>query len=370
MTLTAHDAIRHIEHTLASDGVPAVGAMRILNDAGNFLVNMHNWRWLESEQATLDFEKDTNYIWLPSNFRELLGVQTADGLNQGIQMTTQQKLLELRAVAVANSFVYQAAVVHAQRQVAASSQLVSDADPENGSSLILNDGINPAVTFTFRNAAGLADLANTETATARNVTLGSTRAASITALTDAINKAPALFFKAADNNTTTPDSKVNLTYSRPGTVGNLGAHGNWFTDSSSKFANPVNMQGGVGGGAPRPRLDIWPTPTADTLGAVTVYYRAGWMTVEDDNQFLYLPEWMETLYLFLVRTFARGYERESEFNIGTALGAMAASPLFTAAQQRDKEMTPSLGAMAGGAAQGVVNTYDYFWNFTSTSAPS
>jgi hypothetical protein len=370
MTLTAHDAIRHIQHTLASDSVPAVGAMRILNDAGNFLVNMQNWRWLESEQATLDFAKDTDYVWLPINFRELLGLQTADGLNQGIQMTTQQKLLELRSVAVANSFVYQAAVVHAQRQVAASSQLVSDVTPVDTSSLILNDGINSAVTFTFRNAAGLADPANTETATARNVALGATRPLCITALTDAINKAPGLFFRAADNNTTTPDSKLNLTYSRPGTVGNLGAHANWFTDTSTKFADPVDMQGGIGGGPPRPRLDIWPTPTNDSIGAVTVYYRSGWMTVENDGQFLYLPEWMETLYIFLVRTFARGYERESEFHIGAGLDALVASPLYLAAQQRDKEMTPSFGSMAGGAAQGVVNTYDYFWNFSSTSAPS
>ena len=370
MTLTAHDAIRHIQHTLASDSVPAVGAMRILNDAGNFLVNMNNWRWLESEQATLDFAKDTDYVWLPSNFRELLGVQTADGLNQGIQMTTQQKLLELRSVAVANSFVYQAAVVHAQRQLAASSQLVCDADPVDGSALKLDDGVNPAVTFTFRNAAGLADLANTETATARNVTLGSTRATSITALTDAINKAPALFFKAADNNTTTPDSKVNITYSRPGTVGNLGSHTSWFTDTNSKFANPENMTGGIGSGPPRPRLDIWPTPTTDSLGAVTVYYRAGWMTVENDSQFLYMPEWIETLYLFLVRTFAQGYERESEFNIGVGLDNIVNSPLYLAAQQRDKEMTPSFGAMAGGAAQGVVNHYDYFWNFSNTANPS
>jgi len=366
MTLTAHDAIRHIQHTLASDSVPAVGAMRILNDAGNFLVNMNNWRWLESEQATLDFAKDTSYVWLPGNFRELLGVQTADGLNQGIQMTTQQKLLELRAVAVANSFVYQAAVVHAQRQVAASSQLTCSSNPADTNTALLNDGINPAVTFTFSTTAGTV----LETATAREVVRGSTSALTMVAFTDAINAAPALYFKAADNNTTTPDSKINLTYARPGLDGNLGAEASWFTDTNSKFSAAPNMTGGIGGGPPRPRLDIWPTPTTDSLAAVTVYYRAGWMAVENDNQFLYMPEWIETLYLHLVRSFARGYERESEFNIAVMLDTLINSPLYLSAQQRDKEMTPSFGAMAGGAAQGVVNNYDYFWNFSSTANPS
>lgn len=366
MTLTAHDAIRHIQHTLASDSVPAVGAMRILNDAGNFLVNMNNWRWLESEQATLDFAKDTDYVWLPSNFRELLGVQTADGLNQGIQMTTQQKLLELRSVAVANSFVYQAAVVHAQRQLAASSQLTCSSNPADTNTAVLNDGVNPAVTFTFSTTAGTV----LETATAREVVRGSTSALTMVAFTDAINAAPALYFKAADNNTATPDSKINLTYARPGLEGNLGAEASWFTDPDAKFDAAPNMTGGIGSGPPRPRLDIWPTPTTDSLGAVTVYYRAGWMTVENDSQFLYMPEWIETLYLFLVRTFAQGYERESEFNIGVGLDAIINSSLYLAAQQRDKEMTPSFGAMAGGAAQGVVNHYDYFWNFSSTANPS
>ena len=53
MALLASDAIAHIRHTLASEDVPDVGALRILNDAGQHLVNMHNWQWCEGAQSYL-----------------------------------------------------------------------------------------------------------------------------------------------------------------------------------------------------------------------------------------------------------------------------------------------------------------------------
>ena len=364
MTLSAHDAVRHIEHTLASDSVPGVGAMRILNDAGEFLVNMHNWRWLEGTERSLDLSKDISYVWLPEDFRELIALQTTDGLNAGIRMTTQRQLVRLRSMSVANSYVYHAAVVHAQRQAAASSQLTCSSNPADTNTALLNDGINPSVTFTFSTTAGTV----LETATAREVVRGSTSALTMVAFTDAINAAPALYFKAADNNTTTPDSKINLTYARPGLEGNLGAEGGWFTDTNSKFSAAPNMTGGIGGGPPRARLDIWPTPTSDATAGIRVYYRSGWMPVSDEAQMLYLPGWMETLYLFLVRAFARSYEREGDGSVSVRLQDLKAGPLFVAAQQRDKEMTYDIGPMMNGAVH--TSNPDPLWNFSSTAGPS
>ena len=353
MTLTAHDAIRHIQHTLSSDEVPSIGAFRILNDAGEYLVNMHNWRWLEGAQAKLDLEKDVDHVWLPENFREIIGYDATQGLTSGLSLTTHQYLVELRSNEISTSaFQYWAAVTHAQRQVAASSQLICDADPVDGNAIVLNDGVNAAVTLTFRNDAGMASGANTETATARNVQLGSTRATSISALTDAINVAPALNFRAVDNNTTTPDSKVNLTYTIPGVLGNLGAHGNWFTDTDSKFENnPFPMAGGIGGGPPRPRLDIYPTPSADVLEGFTLYFRRGWDELGLDGELGSIPSFVEALYLQVVRAFARGYERESEADVSQRLASVAGGPLFTGARMRDMESQPDLDPMMNGAAQ-------------------
>jgi hypothetical protein len=230
----------------------------------------------------------------------------------------------------------------------------------------LDDGVNPEVTFVFVDAAGT----HAETATAREVVLGATTALTAVSITNAINAAPATNFTAEDNNPTTPDSKVKVTYAIPGVGGNLGAEANWFTDTNSKFAAATAMAGGVSSGPPRPRLDIWPTPTADDVGGILVYYRAGWATVDDGSHILYLPEWVETLYLFLVRTFARAYEREGDVHISTLLDAIVQSPLYLSVQQRDKEMTPSFGAMTGGAVQSMGGQYDNLWNFSSTSGPN
>jgi len=42
MTLTAKEALGHVRHALSSDKMPTVGGLRILNDAGESLVNMHS----------------------------------------------------------------------------------------------------------------------------------------------------------------------------------------------------------------------------------------------------------------------------------------------------------------------------------------
>ena len=361
MSLTAHDAIRHIEHTLASDSVPEVGAMRILNDAGQFLVNMHNWRWLESQQATLDLAKDTDYVWLPDNFRELVAIQTEDGLNAGVMMTTQEQLLRLRSMSAANSYVYHAAVVHATRQEQATGTLTfhDSSQPDNDSIVTLDDKHNGPVEFKFVASAA------TDTDVLRHVVKGTTTAATATAFTDAVNATPTLYMQAADT-----ASKVStLTYTLPGSQGNSATQAQT-TGTTNVTFSAGTLLGGRNGGTPQPRLDIWPAPTSDSVGGLLVYYRGGWMPVTNDSQMLYLPEWMETLYLLAVRAFARGYEREGDGTVNMRLMDIQAGPIFMAAQQRDKEMTPNLGPMGGGAVQGLRANYDYFWNFSSTAGPS
>ena len=368
MTLTAHDAIRHIQHTLSSDEVPSIGAFRILNDAGEYLVNMHNWRWLEGAQAKLDLEKDVDHVWLPENFREIIGYDATQGLTSGLSLTTHQYLVELRSNEISTSaFQYWAAVTHAQRQVAASSQLICATNPSNTHTITLNDNVNSVVTFTFSTTAGTV----TETVTSREVVLGATSALTMVALTDAINTAPALLFSAADNNITTPDSKVNLTYERPGTGGNLGAEASWFTDPDARFSASPNMAGGIGGGPPRPRLDIYPTPTADVLEGFTLYFRRGWDELGLDGELVSIPSFVEALYLQVVRAFARGYERESEADVSQRLASVAGGPLFSGARMRDMESQPDLGPMMNGAAQmEPAGRGSGFWNYTSVGAPS
>ena len=359
MTLSAHDAVRHIEHTLASDSVPGVGAMRILNDAGEFLVNMHNWRWLEGTERSLDLSKDISYVWLPKDFRELIALQTTDGLNAGIRMTTQRQLVQLRSMSVANSYVYHAAVVHAQRQDQATGTLTFDdsSRPGDNSIVTLDDGHNPSVQFKFVTSAAA------DTDVLRHVVKGTTTTTTATAFTDAVNAAPTLYIQAAD----TAAKVSTLTYTLPGSQGNSATQAQTSGSTYITFSAGT-LSGGRDGGTPRPRLDIWPTPTSDSPAGIRVYYRSGWMPVSDETQMLYLPAWMETLYLFLVRAFARSYEREGDGSVSVRLQDLKAGPLFVSAQQRDKEMTYDIGPMMNGAVH--TSNPDPLWNFSSTAGPS
>ena len=335
--------------------------MRILNDAGEFLVNLHNWRWLEGTERSLDLHNGKSYVWLPSNFRELIAIQTTDGLNAGIQMTTQRQLVELRSQAAANSYMYHAAVVHAQRQDQATGTLTFDdsSRPGDNSVVTLDDGHNPSVQFKFVTSAAA------DTDVLRHVVKGATTTTTATAFTDAVNAAPTLYIQAAD----TAAKVSTLTYTLPGSQGNSATQAQTSGSTYITFSAGT-LSGGRDGGSPRPRLDIWPTPTSDATAGIRVYYRSGWMKVTDDNQMLYLPEWMETLYIFLVRAFARSYEREGDGSVSVRLNDIKMGPLFTQAQQRDKEMTPDIGPLTNGAVGSMYGNPDPLWNFSSTSGPS
>ena len=355
MTLLVSDAIAHIRHTLASEDVPSIGAHRILNDAGQFMVNMHNWKWLEGAQSTLSLTGGQDYVWLPEDFREIIAVEPTSGLNNGFRITTQDRLLELRSLAVTNSFEWNGAVVYAPRSSAATGSFTLTG-VTSGSTATIADAYNPTVSFVFVAAIG----SNDNTATTRYVEVGSSDTITAQQFAVAINNAPSLYVRAIAVGTT-----VQITHSRPGARGN----GMLLGETGGRFTTNVD-QTGIDGGPLRPRLDLWPTPVSDEVDRLMVYYRGGWATVDSDNALIPIPDWIETLYLTLVRAFARGYERESEASIEQRIMEVKAGPIYAAAQLRDKEMTASLGPIRGGSASGVRSTYDHLWNFSGVSAPN
>lgn len=354
MTLLVSDAIAHIRHTLASEDVPSIGAYRILNDAGQYMVNMHNWSWCEGAQQTLSLTKDQDYVWLPEDFREIIAVQPTNGLNAGFRLTTQERLLQLRSLAVANSFEFNGAVVHAPRGAAATATM-EVGTLVNGTSVTINDAYNPGTTINFQTTVGATDV---DDGFVRYMAIGSTAAASATTLATAINNAPNLYLRASVSGTT-----VTLTHQREGTRGN-----------SLALIVPAaitkqQLDTGVDAGPVRARLDLWPTPSQDEVDRLYIYYRRGWQACESDNALIPIPDWMETLYINLVRAFARGYERESEAGFDARVAAIKQGPVYAAAQLRDKEMVQHLGPMRGGAVTNVRSTYDHLWNFSGVAAP-
>ena len=355
MTLLVADAIDHIRHTLASESVPDIGAHRILNDAGHHLYSMHSWKWCEGAQATLTLTANQDYVWLPEDFREIVAVQPTNGLNAGFRLTTQERLLQLRSLAVSNSFEYNGAVVFAPRTAAATAtvQLASVAD---GDTLIIDDAYNSAVTFAAKSSlSGVVD-----TATNRKYLQTGTDAEDAQALAAAINNAPHLFLRAEVSG-----AIITLTHQVEGTRGN-----DMTLTPSAGTLTCTLLDTGVSAGPVRARLDLWPTPSQYEPERLLVYYRSGWTPVETDSHVIPIPDWMESLYIQLVRAFARGYERESEGDPSARIASVETGPIAMAAKSRDKQMMPHMGPMRGGAATGVRSTYDHLWNFTSVSDPT
>lgn len=123
-------------------------------------------------------------------------------------------------------------------------------------------------------------------------------------------------------------------------------------------------------GAPALRIDIYPVPSGGEVGTgeeFTLYYVSTWKRVDDDDDFLNIPTWMEGLYIQLLRAFARGYEEEDDATLSMRIDEIQRGPLWTAAVDRDNEQQWELGPIKG---HRPLRIRDPFWNFSSVGDPS
>jgi len=111
---------------------------------------------------------------------------------------------------------------------------------------------------------------------------------------------------------------------------------------------------------PTPRLDLYPMPGDTTTGALLLYYTRGWRKVEEDTDTIFVPEWLEGLYLRAARIWARGYEEEDTFDKDAALANLQLGPEYKAAIVRDSQIQVDKGLIQGGATQklGWYRNYD------------
>lgn len=80
--ITVLDAQRLVRHYLAGGDPPSdIGAITLINEAGEHLVNMRRWNWLIRPETFLNFTVDQNYVDLPSDFGEVIGLFIEDTLN-------------------------------------------------------------------------------------------------------------------------------------------------------------------------------------------------------------------------------------------------------------------------------------------------
>lgn len=362
MALTAREALDHVRHALSADKMPSIGGLRILNDAGEYLVNMHPWRWLEGEQVSLSLLPDQPFIWLPENVHSINALVSADTINANVTLTTAQELARRRASTINTSFHYWAALVYAQRGT--KKRLNYEfTDGYNGApqTVVISDS-SRVVTFHFNSIATPGSSPDTEN---DKYGLGDAASAKNTAikLVKAINDA---------------DLMCRAEYAPYLGEGGLFIESryagrddsdNWdVTEDVANLQEDVHITG-TQSGPPMPRLDLWPTPATHEQNAFVAYYRRGWTPLRNDDDAVSVPTWCEALYLALVRNVALGYERDAEGDVATRLGNVRNSGLFGDARRRDSYVQQDFGPMQNGAAQFDYGLNDQMWNFDQTGGP-
>jgi hypothetical protein len=123
-------------------------------------------------------------------------------------------------------------------------------------------------------------------------------------------------------------------------------------------------------GAPTPRLEVWPTPGVNEADAMTIIYRAGWSAVTTDSELLRIPSFLELPYLEILRALARGFEEEDQGSVSQRLAGVMSGPLMMVAKDRDDMAQPHYGRLRNGAADSVVIGSSVSWDFTTQGAPT
>jgi hypothetical protein len=96
-------------------------------------------------------------------------------------------------------------------------------------------------------------------------------------------------------------------------------------------------------------MEIWPTPATDDASALTIFYRSGWIRVEDDNDLIQIPEWMEALYKSILRAFGRGQEEEDEGTVEARLQNVVQGAIMASCIARDSKIQPNVGPIRNSA---------------------
>ena len=360
MTLNVKEALEHVKHALSSDRIPSIGGLRILNDAGEYLVAMHPWRWLEGEQATLGLLPNQPYIWLPEDTVSVSAMVANDTVHANISLTTAMELARRRASTINTSFHYWAALVFAPMSLPKSQTVTINTVPDNNDSCLVSTG-SVTVTFQYTTSATQVD---TET---RKWVTGSTAKEVAESFAAQVNNAGYLHVDA----TTEGDALVRLTGANGGSVDE--DYWNYSQPASSSWAPHVTTStafAGQDGGAPMPRLDLWPTPTARKDAAFVAYYRRGWQRLRHDDQAVAIPVWIEPLYISIVRAVALGYERDAEGDVTARLAPIRTGMLFNDLRRRDSLIQTDFGPLQNGAAEFDYGLNSQMWNFDQTGGPS
>lgn len=103
------------------------------------------------------------------------------------------------------------------------------------------------------------------------------------------------------------------------------------------------------GAPPRPILEIHPVSGSNVVGAMRIAYRSRWATLGTDSARIQIPDFTQALFIRIARAFAGGYIREAVASLSQRLMDIMQGPEFLAAIRSDGMVQPYTGTLRGGS---------------------
>ena len=317
MVLTVQSALSQIEHSLGGSLSAELDAIGILNEAGQYMATMHDWMWLDRPPASLDFRADI----------ALFGSAT---ISSGGAHLAKAGAFANYTHLVGDTIVVEAGAVGATALPTGRFQIRQKVD---------NDTIH--IEWGHATTGTVAGLVATVKADSVSLPDDFSNAIDIQPTEGLVNT-----FNFCDT------AMINQLRTNEVAVGNFRYWG--------AITRGLTLTNGQVSGNGKWRMEIYPSPSSNEVNALTMFYRAGWIDIEDDTVVIPIPEFCNTLYRSLVRAFARGYEEDDIQSIHQRLLEIQQSPIFIHAKRRDGDMQPTLGQMQGGAVtqqERAINQY-------------
>lgn len=312
MTLTVADCAAYIDQVLAGDLSSELTYTTLVNQAGEHLVQMHQWRWLERPQTWLSVRGNVTFT----------GATVA-----GTTLT--------------------------------STGTFADYDFLEGDWVDLTAGAG-VTQKRYRITAATDDALTLATAPGNSTgdVGGEVEADAVALPSDFVE----MFSYEADQGLTNDLQLTTIQHLQEMRRSEVQV-------TSRQYWGALTYATPYAGGTPVPRLEIYPHSTSNREDELVINYRGGWFTVDDDSDTLSIPTWCDTLFVQLLRTFAQGYEEYDEGSLAQRLTAMQMSPEFMLAKKRDGQLQPTYGYLRGGAAQQHVRSAHQYLR-TTVQGPS
>lgn len=304
MTVRLEEALKHVDHALGGEISTEIDKVGLVNRAGEFLYSMHPWSFTKRRSKLLDTRAQitvTNGTWTEST---LTLTKTGNFTNYTWVEGDQFQVTGGTNALLANSTVTYIEITGnpATNQITLAQSLGADADGDSDidGTMRLN---SVALPEDFR---GVISIQSTDSLI---------RGVKLTSL-QTINEV----------RTTQLDVATD-----------------WDYLAAVAWA----------GSPPVPILEIWPTPSQRELGAFTIFYKKRWPRKFNDADLLDFPEFIDHLFLEIVRAYAINYENSPAGvqALPSLLASIKAGPEFLGAAASDANTQWNRGRVEGGGSQ-------------------